>query len=172
MTTKRIAFGLGGNIGDTRALCEQAITALCALPYLDTQSLKTSSYYTSPALLPEGAPDTWDQPFINQVVTLELDSTIADTPEIILEDVKTIEASLGRIKRGHWSPREIDIDIIAIERVNHQSEKLTIPHTEAHKRAFVVLPLAEIWEECELTNNSAGILTQLKQITAQQCKAI
>ncbi len=143
----KIAFGLGGNVGDVRNNLRQAIRYLCALPYADAHSLKCSSLYESPALLDDDAPQEWDMPFINQVVTLECDT---QDWEQLLRDVKEIEASIGRVARGHWAPREIDVDIIAIDGVKYKSETLTIPHEEAHKRDFVMLPLKEVWAECNV----------------------
>ena len=143
----KIAFGLGGNVGDTRTHLITAIRYLCALPYADSNSLCTSSLYESPALLDDNAPQDWDMPFINQVITLECNT---QDWEQLLYDIKQIETKIGRVTRGHWAPREIDIDIIAVEGVEYQSNSLTIPHKEAWKRNFVMLPLKEVWAECQI----------------------
>jgi 2-amino-4-hydroxy-6-hydroxymethyldihydropteridine diphosphokinase len=143
----RIAFGLGGNVGEVQRTLQLAVKALCDLPYADAQSLKLSGYYHSEALLDADAPAEWNMPFVNQVITLEC--AITDM-EALLRDIKCIETQLGRQDRGHWGPRELDIDIIAIEHVRYHSDTLTIPHKEAHKRDFVLVPLREVWPECEV----------------------
>ncbi len=167
-TARRIAFGLGGNVGDSRDYCERAVLLLAALPVLKAESLVVSSFYRSPALLPDDAPSEWDQPFINQVVTLEENAKVQ--PEQLLAEIKQIEQLLGRQVRGHWAPREIDIDIVAIEGAEYTSETLTIPHPRAHERAFVVLPLAEIWPDCRLVGGDADGLAKAMNITKQDCQ--
>lgn len=146
----KIAFGLGGNVGNVSENLKHAIRLLCALPYVDAYSLRYSSLYESPALLDHDAPSEWNMPFINQVVTLECHM---QDWERLLHDVKNIESVIGRIKRGHWAPREIDVDIIYIDGVHYESDTLTIPHKEAHQRDFVLLPLKEIWEDCAFFNS-------------------
>ena len=169
----QVAFGLGGNVGDVRYACAVASDHLSALEYIDADSCQCSSFYSSPALLPDGAPETWDQPFINQVVLFHALSSVAHKPERLLRDVKRIEQLIGRQDRGHWGPREIDIDIIAIDNVHYASGILTIPHKQAHHRAFVVKPLAEIWPDCVLANGSnAKAMLEHRDIMQQICEPV
>lgn len=132
-----IYLALGSNVGEgaeqlkaaRRALRERGLEIVCA-----------SALYQSAALLPEDAPEVWDQPYTNQV--LEVHGEFA--PEELLELAKEIEGELGREALGHWGPREIDIDIIAMEDTILETEHLTIPHAEMAKRDFVLRPLKEI----------------------------
>jgi 2-amino-4-hydroxy-6-hydroxymethyldihydropteridine diphosphokinase len=149
----RIAFGLGSNMGESEALLAQARKALTELQGMQPETLQCSALYHTPALLPENAPDWWNRLYLNQVVTLE--GSVPD-PEILLEEIKHIEKNMGRVDRGRWSPREIDIDIIAVEGVNYSSNTLQIPHSHAHLRDFVLIPLVEIWEECVLQGKTAA----------------
>ncbi len=148
----RVAFGLGSNVGNREAMLAQAIKQLSALNGLDATSLHCSSIHENEALLPEGAPPEWNRPFLNQVITLEGERWVASEPERLLDAVKTIEQRLGRIDRGRWGPREIDIDLIAIEGVQYHSECLTLPHPQAHLRPFVTEPLTEIWPDALLVS--------------------
>lgn len=133
---RKIFLGLGSNYGDR-------FTNLCAARdalKMQISILQCSSVYESPALLPENAPIEWDVPFLNAVIAAKTDLE----PLALLAFVKNIEQQLGRQNRGHWSPREIDIDILWMEGVEVQTETLTIPHKEMLKRDFVMVPLSEI----------------------------
>ncbi len=67
-------------------------------------------------------------------------------PFKLLSEIKYIEQLLGRdISYSEvYRSREIDIDIIFYDNLILNSEKLIIPHKYAHKRKFVLLPMAEI----------------------------
>jgi 2-amino-4-hydroxy-6-hydroxymethyldihydropteridine diphosphokinase len=66
------------------------------------------------------------------------------TPGELIRTVKKAEKKLGRLKRGKWRPREIDIDILFYGSDIYKSKKLVIPHPHLHERNFVLKPLAEI----------------------------
>ena len=51
---------------------------------------------------------------------------------------------MGRERIEVWGPRVIDIDIIAFDRLELLSPRLTLPHPYAHERDFVLDPLREI----------------------------
>jgi 2-amino-4-hydroxy-6-hydroxymethyldihydropteridine diphosphokinase len=65
-------------------------------------------------------------------------------PWELLRFVKDIEAKMGRVRSFSNSPRPIDIDILFYGREVIKNEELTIPHPRLAKRAFVLIPLAEI----------------------------
>ena len=82
-----------------------------------------------------------DQPdFANQAVAVE---TSLD-PIALLDVILGIELDMGRVRQEVWGPRLIDIDMIAYERVEMTSPRLTLPHPYAHERDFVLVPLGEI----------------------------
>ncbi|MCP5104407.1 MAG: 2-amino-4-hydroxy-6-hydroxymethyldihydropteridine diphosphokinase, partial [bacterium] len=59
--------------------------------------------------------------------------------------LKNFEKRMGRdIQNSHYKSRTIDIDILLAEDRVINTETLTIPHKEMHKREFVLLPLHEI----------------------------
>ena len=55
-----------------------------------------------------------------------------------------IENSAGRTREIHWGPRTLDMDILLYGDAVMDTQKLTIPHREMAKRAFVLEPLCEI----------------------------
>lgn len=131
-----VILGLGSNMGNRQANLQAAVDAL--KPTLS--GLRCSSVLESGALLLPGAPEEWDIPFLNMAVC----GQARLSAELLLEEVKRIERCLGRIDRGRWGPREIDIDILAYGDQVQQKPHLKIPHPELLNRDFALLPLAEL----------------------------
>ncbi|TAE81354.1 MAG: 2-amino-4-hydroxy-6-hydroxymethyldihydropteridine diphosphokinase [Alphaproteobacteria bacterium] len=137
-----VAFGLGSNIGDGEVQLHCAVEKIRSSPLLCGATLRCSEIYRSEALLPKDAPKAWDMPFVNQVVVVHMARPMDEGAAYALLDLcKEIERDLGRVPRGHWGPREIDVDIIMIEGFTLHSDVLTIPHPQAHLRDFVMIPL-------------------------------
>ena len=66
-------------------------------------------------------------------------------PEELLDHLLAIEMNLGRVRPSRRNaPRVIDIDLIAHGGHRRASAFLTLPHPRAHRREFVMEPLAEI----------------------------
>ena len=55
-----------------------------------------------------------------------------------------IKKKLQKNKKIDNGPRKIDLDIIFFNHIRLNSRILDIPHKEAHKRDFVLLPIKEI----------------------------
>lgn len=140
-----IILGLGCNVG---ARLENLRTALHYLQNLQKlEVLQVSPVYESDALLPENAPDVWDVPYLN----LALRCKTSWRPEELLAAVKNIEQQMGRAEHLRWSPRIIDIDILAWNEECFQTEKLHIPHPQLINRPFAMWPLADLvpaWRFC------------------------
>ena len=101
-----ILIALGSNLGKRE---ENLAHARAALVGYDVELVAESSTIETPALLPDGAPEEWNIPFLNQVIAVRTHLE----PMELLTVLKLIEAELGRQKREHWGPREIDLDILA-----------------------------------------------------------
>lgn len=92
-----------------------------------------------------------DNEFINIAVVVE--TTLS--PRQLLDVIWEIESSYGRKKelivekdqKRVYSDRAMDIDIIFYGDLIFSDRYLTIPHSQMHKRAFVLIPLAEIAPE-------------------------
>lgn len=132
-----ILLALGSNIAPCM---EYLARARAALEAAGICILRASSIHETPALLPPDAPAHWDMPYLNQVLKVQ---TRLRAPAL-LHGLQAIERALGRVDRGRWAPREIDIDLLAYEDQIVQSEVLRLPHPLLHTRDFVLRPLCEI----------------------------
>ena len=103
-------------------------------------AVRVSSIYETE---PQG--EVLDQPdFLNAVVEIETDLG----PEALLDECKRIEAELGRRSVGvRHGPRPIDIDILLLGDLEHESDRLRIPHRDLQTRRFVLEPLRELAPE-------------------------
>lgn len=139
-----IAIGLGSNLGNPVRNLQRAVAALRAVrdgvngPMVG--DLKPSPVYRSDALLPPGAPSSWDRPFANMVVIGES----RWSPQQALAVILRIEQELGRGAHEVWSPRMIDLDILLWNDLDIDTANLRLPHPRIAERPFVVLPLCDV----------------------------
>jgi len=127
----RAVVALGANLEEPRKAVELAIELLKQ----STDVIAISSMYET---APVGGPE--QDNYINAVVTLESDLPAAD----LLALLHGIEKSMGRVRKEHWGPRVIDLDLIQYGTLLSKSEELTLPHPRAHERRFVLEPWHEI----------------------------
>lgn len=136
---RQVILGLGSNVGDRQMMLSQAVVALRK----SLGGLRISAVQENAALLPEGAPQAWNMPFLNMAVAAHT----TQTPQELLAMSKRIEQQLGRHDRGRWGPREIDIDVLACGELVVNTPQLVVPHPELLNRAFALQPLAELAPE-------------------------
>lgn len=130
-------LGLGANTGNRLKYLTKAVRELSEHVL---HALEVSPIYESRAILPDGAPESWDMPFLNMAVRGETHLS----PESLLKQVKYIEHKVGRRPRGEWGPREIDIDILIYEDLCIDTGDLVIPHKHLCERSFALVPLADL----------------------------
>lgn len=134
-----VILGLGSNIGDRLNNLRRAWQAIKSIPSIKVEQV--SPLYLSDALLPHHAPPDWDIAYLN----LALRCTTSLEPLALRDALKKIESQIGR---GHdaerWAPRTIDIDILAWDDRQLQTEILTIPHKSLLDRPFALWPLADV----------------------------
>jgi 2-amino-4-hydroxy-6-hydroxymethyldihydropteridine diphosphokinase len=128
-------IGVGSNLGEREVHVRRAVEALGAIPR--TNFVRVSSLYDTD---PVG--DIQQPRFLNAVAWVESDLT----PGELLWNLLLIEKRLGRIrtKARRWGPRTIDLDLIFFGDEIVEEPGLEVPHPEAHNRAFVLAPLAEL----------------------------
>ncbi|ASG68284.1 2-amino-4-hydroxy-6-hydroxymethyldihydropteridine pyrophosphokinase [Francisella halioticida] len=132
-------IGIGTNIGFTLENIHLAIEALSVNQNI--KILKKAGLYSSKALLKENAPKDWDINFINTAI--KISSTLS--PSELLVVLKNIEKDIGRdLNAPVWSPRIIDLDILAAEDLILETDELIIPHKELINRNFALAPLLEL----------------------------
>ena len=78
--------------------------------------------------------------YLNQAIAIETELL----PERVLEKCLHIEKRMGRIRKNQYDPRIIDIDVLLIDDLIRDTEKLILPHPRLHLRNFVLFPLSEI----------------------------
>jgi 2-amino-4-hydroxy-6-hydroxymethyldihydropteridine diphosphokinase len=129
----KVLIGVGSNLGDREFLIRKAVEAMRDLPR--TLVVRVSSLYDTD---PVGEVD---QPaFLNAVVWLE--TTLE--PRELLWQLLLIEKRMGRVRSQRWGPRPIDLDLLFYDDETISEPDLTVPHPEAHRRGFVLLPLLEL----------------------------
>jgi 2-amino-4-hydroxy-6-hydroxymethyldihydropteridine diphosphokinase len=159
-----VYIGFGSNVGNREQAVYQAVRAVDGLR--DTRLVACAKLYESPALLTDDAPDEWDEPFINTVAAYHTKLS----PQELLRALQGIESALGKIKRGHWGPREIDIDILAYGREVVDEEDLQIPHPFAFDRDFVLMPWSDIAPHYRHPRHGESVRDALYALEAPECR--
>lgn len=139
-----VFVALGSNLADPIQQIHDAVTALASLPH--SHLVQVSPLYTSRPMGPQDQPD-----YINAVAQLET----ALEPLALLNALQHIEQAQGRVRKQHWGARTLDLDILLIDNLVLQSDRLTVPHYGMHERAFVLLPLFDIAPDLRLPDGRA-----------------
>jgi len=148
--------GLGSNLGGPREQVLAALRELGALPGC-TLVARSSLYATTP-VGPIEQPD-----YVNAVAAL----TTQLPPLDLLSALQGVEGAHGRRREGsRWGPRTLDLDLLVYGHRRLREPGLELPHPEMHRRAFVLVPLAEIapeWLEIPGRGRLADLLAACPQ---------
>jgi 2-amino-4-hydroxy-6-hydroxymethyldihydropteridine diphosphokinase len=147
----RAAVGLGSNKGDRLANVRTAVSL--TREQVGRVTAVSDVFETPPwgvALQPR---------FLNACMIVEAELE----PHGLLRKLKEMESDMGRLKKGKWGPREIDLDILLYDDVRIEDPILTIPHPYMHERAFVLLPLSEIAPDWVHPTTGLTVLELLKK---------
>ncbi|MDR2501254.1 MAG: 2-amino-4-hydroxy-6-hydroxymethyldihydropteridine diphosphokinase [Treponema sp.] len=132
METAYIA--LGSNLGDREAYLSQALERLDGQEGIRLEQV-SAVYQTDPVGYTEQAP------FLNLVCR----AAVSLDPFGLLETLQAIERALDRKRDIRWGPRTIDLDILLYGDETIQSASLVIPHQRMFERAFVLIPLRDVY---------------------------
>jgi len=130
---EKVILGFGSNAGNRLRYLDSAVKKLAMDRNFDLISL-SSVYETEP----------WgyskQRSFLNccGVFLCRLD------PAELIRILQETEISLGRLKRGKWMQREIDIDVLFFGKKVINNKGIRIPHPLISSRNFVLIPLQEL----------------------------
>jgi len=127
---RRVALGLGANLGDRVAALQGAVDAIA--PQFE-HAVVSSVYETTPV----GGPDQPD--YANAVLVGDW----SGDPLALLALAQRTEAAWARTRGVRWGPRTLDVDVLAVGDLVSDDPVLTLPHPRARGRAFVLVPWAE-----------------------------
>ena len=124
----RVFLSLGSNLGDRMSHLREGIDSLPGVVAV------SKVYETDPVGGPEqGA-------FLN--IVAELDADVE--PYDLLGLCHRIESASQRVRDVRWGPRTLDIDIIWMDGIEMDTERLTIPHLRWRERRFVLAPMRDL----------------------------
>ena len=123
---------IGGNLGDRLANLNNAIQKI---------ELHCGKIISSSTIYETAAWGFTEQPpFFNQA--LQVETALSATE--LMQQLLSIELSLGRERLLPLGPRSIDLDIIYFNNEIIQNDIVSIPHPRMEQRNFVLIPLNEI----------------------------
>jgi 2-amino-4-hydroxy-6-hydroxymethyldihydropteridine diphosphokinase len=130
---------LGSNLGDRAG---NLLLGLRGLLGAGQEVTRLSQIYETEPV------ETFPQPkFLNMVAELKVVSRLE--PGALLEQLLEIEQLLGRTRDSIKGPRTIDLDLLLYGDQVIDNQRLTLPHTQLHRRRFVLVPLAELCPNLE-----------------------
>jgi 2-amino-4-hydroxy-6-hydroxymethyldihydropteridine diphosphokinase len=127
-------IGLGSNLGDRRAILDEAVRSLDREPGVVVRAL-SAFHETQPVGGPPG-----QGPFLNAAAHLE---TSLD-PHELLWTLQRVENQAGRVRAVRWGERTLDLDVLIYGTKFLDTKELKLPHPRLAFRRFVLAPLAEI----------------------------
>ncbi len=157
MTTP-VWISLGSNLGDRRAILDDALVLLKQTPGVVVSAV--SSYHETQ---PVGGPASQGL-FLNAAARLETSLT----PHELLDATHSIENQLGRVRTVRWGERTLDLDLLIFGEESVEEQGLILPHPRLAVRRFVLQPLAEIAPNVIDSRTGMKILDLLANLDRRQ----
>lgn len=139
MDTFVAIIALGANLGDREAALREA------LQRLETAGMRVLGVSDFIETEPVGYTNQPD--FLNGVAALELPKET--TPEALLDLLLETEKLLGRERPFPNAPRTCDLDLLFFEAETRDTPELVLPHPRWRERAFVLIPLENLFDKAE-----------------------
>jgi 2-amino-4-hydroxy-6-hydroxymethyldihydropteridine diphosphokinase len=127
----RAVVGLGSNVGDRAAWLRAAVKRVGGFAKIEAAS---HVYETKAVGPPQGD-------YLNAAILIRYEGGDAFD---LLDALHGVEAMLGRTREVKWGPRTIDLDILWVEGLAMESDRLVIPHPELTERPFALRPLVDV----------------------------
>lgn len=145
--TYKVYLALGSNIGNREKNLSDALDNLKASNGIEVVNV-SKIYETEPVgYLNQGN-------FLNMVILISTNKEPMD----LLKELQKIEEDMKRIREIHWGPRTIDIDILLFDDLTINYRELIIPHPRMFERAFVLIPLKDIYDNAKLFGKDIDFL--------------
>jgi 2-amino-4-hydroxy-6-hydroxymethyldihydropteridine diphosphokinase len=148
---------LGANLGDARTAVLQAFEALACWPEIQVTG-RSALYRTAPH--EAQGPD-----FINAVARINTRLTAPD----VLDALQAIEHRAGRVRPYVNAPRSLDLDLLFYGDACMHSPRLTLPHPRWRERAFVLVPLVDVWPQRVRPEDLARVARQAIERLPLEC---
>ena len=165
MQNQKVIIGIGGNI-KTENGTHPIKVAMKAISLLKDYSIKVteqSSWYETEPIPKSDQPNFFNCIIFANTILNELD---------VLKSLHEIEHKLGRKRKEVNEARIIDLDLIAYSNKVLSNKEIIVPHPRAHKRRFVMEPLAELDENWVHPVLKISIKKILKKLDNQNIKII
>jgi 2-amino-4-hydroxy-6-hydroxymethyldihydropteridine diphosphokinase len=140
--SETVLLGLGCNVGDRVETLTAAVYALDDVDGLVVEDV-SAVYETDPWPPPDDPRSVHQEPFHNLVVR----AVTSLDPHGLLAETQLIEGAFGRDRSTEvrWGPRTLDIDLLLFGDRVVGTPDLVIPHPRLAERAFVLVPLLEVF---------------------------
>ena len=137
-----VLLGLGANVGDAMSQLAAAVELIGEIDGVEVTDV--SSVYATPPWPPPSDPRHVPQ---DEYLNLVVRARASVGPAALLDATLELERLLGRdrAREQRWGPRPIDIDLLVHGSEVRDDRTLTVPHPRITERAFVLVPLLEVW---------------------------
>jgi 2-amino-4-hydroxy-6-hydroxymethyldihydropteridine diphosphokinase len=140
--SETVLLGLGSNVGDRVETLTAAVYALDDVDGLVVEDV-SAVYETDPWPPADDPRSVHQEPFHNLVVR----AVTSLEPHELLAETQLIETVFGRDRTSEvrWGPRTLDIDLLLFGDRVIDDPQLAVPHPRMAERAFVLVPLLEVF---------------------------
>ncbi|MEP2716773.1 2-amino-4-hydroxy-6-hydroxymethyldihydropteridine diphosphokinase [Pseudophaeobacter sp.] len=152
-------IALGGNLPlgkmSPRQILLAAVKQITLLMQVECQ---VSRLFQTPCFPAGAGPD-----YVNAVLTVET----ALVPQDLMQLLQEVEAEFSRVRERRWGMRTLDLDLLAMgdyvlpdpagyqhwaelpleQQMQQTPTELILPHPRIQDRAFVLVPLCDIWPD-------------------------
>lgn len=152
-------IGLGSNLGDGKAILQDAWFALGEIDGITTEKL-SSPYSTAPV---DMASQHW---FTNAVGRLQVNLE----PLGLLQALLDVEVAFGRTRDDMvfgFQDRSLDLDLLYCGEIKMDSPELILPHPRIRERLFVLVPFVEIEPDYVDFSSGESITEMLDRLKKQ-----
>ena len=129
----KVYIAFGSNMGEKEKYIRNAVEEMKKNKFFRYMEVSDFFYST-----PYGGVEQED--FVNGVLEAE---TMLE-PYELLDYLHELEKKADRVRKQHWGPRTLYLDIIFYDNLILDEKELQIPHKDMKNRDFVLVPLAQL----------------------------